>query len=59
MYTFPRNMKNGDPNAFCFEPFFPWIYKIMLAYPSDQEKKDKKEGLPSRSLPTYYIESTN
>jgi len=52
-------MKNGDPNAFCFEPFFPWIYKIMLAYPSDQEKKDKKEGLPSRSLPTYYIESTN
>ena len=31
----------------------------MLAYPSDQEKKDKKEGLPSRSLPTYYIESIN
>ena len=49
----------GDPNAFCFELFFPWIYKIMLAYPSDQEKKDIQEGLPSRSLPTYYIDNIN
>lgn len=49
----------GDPNATCFEPFFPWVYKIMSVYPDIQDKTPKPEGLPSRSLPIVYLDHIN
>lgn len=48
-----------DPNALSFEPFLPWIHKLMLSYPPDIENLNKPKSIPSRSTPSYYTKKLN
>ena len=51
---------NLYPDAFSFEHFLPWIYKIMLTY-QDSEKHTGEEMLPQGSSFSkgYYSEKLN
>ena len=49
----------GESNALYFEPFLAWIYKLMLAYPQQEENNHLLKSISSRSLPRYYTKKVH
>ena len=50
----------GTPDAFLFEHFLPWLYKIMIAYQNQQDIQDD-ELIPqgNKFSKGYYTKKVN
>src|SRR5436309_2852957 len=51
IHTFDEHtVLSSAPDAFLFEPFLPWIWKIMLAYQEQEETGNKQSAPLSKAI---------